>query len=445
MVYTYDGLSDEKEGGTTAQTSKYTIVSLLSDHPDSPVWLAEHRGLHVKRILKGIRKDSPNYKLLLNEAHLLKNLKHPSIPEIFDLEEDDEYTYIIEQYIEGDSLGSLCSKRLLSEKEIFHFIIQLCNIISYLHSLSEAVLYLDIKPENIIISEDKCYLIDFGSAHLQNDAAGSFFGTRSYASPEQKNGDRLSKRSDIYSIGRLLEFMVDHCNISQKNEKALRRLASRCSEKKIWNRIGSAKSIIAHINSILGSQDRFSDKPVKIAFAGASHNTGTTYLALLFSIYLNNIGKKCLYAEANDSEAWYSISSDCKQSQALAGLEKLSRKTYENGRYDPSCIIADYGCLYNGMPKDFYDHDLVCITAGNKVWETEEIFRARALSQKCIRTIFLINLTDRLHDKTAEAVKNAECIAIPYIPGFDNVLNDEEVKAVFHELAVMTGIVLPQA
>ena len=122
MVYTYDGLSDEKEGGTTAQTSKYTIVSLLSDHPDSPVWLAEHRGLHVKRILKGIRKDSPNYKLLLNEAHLLKNLKHPSIPEIFDLEEDDEYTYIIEQYIEGDSLGSLCNKRLLSEKEIFHFI-----------------------------------------------------------------------------------------------------------------------------------------------------------------------------------------------------------------------------------------------------------------------------------------------------------------------------------
>ena len=432
-----------RKGGTTAEAGKYTIVSLLSEHKESTVWLAEHNALHVKRIIKGIRKDSPDYKHLLNEAHLLKNLKHPSIPEIFDLEEDDEYTYIIEQYIEGDSLGSLCSKRLLSEKEIFHFIIQLSNIINYLHSLSEAVLYLDIKPENIIISGNKCYLVDFGSAHLQNDVTGSFFGTRSYASPEQKNGDRLSKRSDIYSIGRLLEFMIDHCNISPKNEKALRRLASRCSEKKIWNRIGSAKSIVAQVNAILGSQDRFSDKPVKIAFAGASQNTGTTYLALLFSVYLNSIGKKCLYAEANDSEAWYSISSDNKQSQALAGLETLSRKTYENGRYEPSCIIADYGCLSNDMPRGFYDHDLVCITAGNKVWETEEVFRAWALSQNCVKTIFLINLTDRLHEKTAEAVRNAESIAIPYIPGFDNVLNDEEVKAVFHELAVMTGIILP--
>ena len=443
MVYTDNGLSDNKKGGTTAQTSKYTIISLLSDHYDSPVWLAEHKGLHVKRIIKGIRKESPNYKQLLNEAHLLKNLKHPSIPEIFDLEEDDEYTYIIEQYIEGDSLGSLCSKRLLSEKEIFHFIIQLSNIISYLHSLSKAILYLDIKPENIIISGDDCYLVDFGSAHLQNDVTACFFGTRSYASPEQKKGDRLSKRSDIYSLGRLLEFMIDHGNISQKNEKALRRLASRCSERKPWNRIGSTKSLIAHVNTILGSHYSFSDKPIKIAFAGASHNTGTTYLALLFSIYLNSIGKKCLYAEANDSEAWYFLSSDRNQSQALAGLETLSRKSYENGRYGSACIIADYGCLSTDMPEGFYDNDLVCITAGNRVWETEDISRAGALSQNFTKIIFLINLTNKLHEKTADAVRKAESIAIPYVPGFDNVLTDEEVKAAFHELAVMTGIVLP--
>ena len=77
----------------------------------------------------------------------MKNLKHPNIPIIYDMEEDDNYTYIIEQYIEGESLKCLCNKRLLSETEIYHLIIHIGHIFQYLHSVPGAIAYCDLKPE----------------------------------------------------------------------------------------------------------------------------------------------------------------------------------------------------------------------------------------------------------------------------------------------------------
>ena len=444
LLYNNRGLSEKQKGGRTSQTSKYRIIKVLSVHQDSTVWLAEHKSLNVKRIIKGIRKTSPNYIYLLNEAHLLKNLKHPSIPEIFDLEEDDEFTYIIEQYIEGDSLKSLCNGRLLSEKEIFHFIIQLSNIIVYLHSLTHIILYLDIKPENIIISGDTCYLIDFGSARSKDNTSDRNFGTRSYASPEQSEGGLLTERSDIYSIGKLLDYMIDHSNISQKKEKALRKLANKCSEKKRWNRISSVKSIITSIKEIQNTQSRFSDKPIKIAFAGAGKNYGVTYIALLFAGFLHSIGRNCLYAEVNDSEAWYSLPLENNKFQALAGLEILSRKTYEKSAFESTDVIADYGCISEDMPEDFYMSDVVCILTGNRIWETEKVREARALSRKCSGTrIFLVNLSEKISAETAKAIEREIHLAIPYIADFDAIFNNREVKAVFQELATLTGIIKP--
>ena len=289
FIFFYDILKKVTEklrkGGKTAEAGKYTIVSLLSEHRDCTVWLAEHNSLHVKRIIKGIRKTSKYHDSLVKEAHLLKNLKNPYIPEIYDLTEDDGFTYIIEQYIMGESLKSLCSNRLLSEKEIFHFMIQFCNIINYLHTLPESILYLDLKPENIIISEDKCYLVDFGSAQSEQDLSGPVFGTRSYAPPEQINGGNISKVSDIYALGKLLEFML-HNSSAHKSRKDLEKLISCCTERKIWHRISSVKELITRVNEISKQAVSFSKKPIKIAFAGATAHSGATYIALLFSAFI---------------------------------------------------------------------------------------------------------------------------------------------------------------
>ena len=430
-----------RKGGMTAKAGKYRIISQICTHSDSTVWLAEHTGLHVKRIIKGIKKTSPYHDRLVKEAHLLKNLKHPFIPEIYDLDEDDDHTYIIEQYITGKSLRSLCETRLLSEKEIFHFIIQISNIINYLHSLPDQIIYLDIKPDNIIISDNDCFLIDFGSVYPNDLSDTKVFGTRAYASPEQLTGGRLTKSSDLYSLGKLLEYMLLHGNVSPKTEKALKKIIDRCTEKNIWHRINSIEGLLARINEIKKNTSSFSIKPIRVSFAGAAGNTGTTYLSLLFSGYLNSLGRKCTYAEANDSGAWYSLAGMIKNNRALAGLETLSRKSYENSNETSNDSVVDHGCLIKDMPEDFFRSDIVCITLGNQSWEIDEAVKAKALSRRCRRRIFLVTPAQKISSLTAEALDGEKYLAVPYIADPDEILKNTEVKTVLHELAVYAGII----
>ena len=403
------------------------------------MWLAEHNTLQVKRIIKGIRKDSRFHDRLTNEAHLLKNLKNPCIPKIIDLEEDDVYTYIIEEYIEGTSLKNLCLNRLLSEKEIIHFMIQLCKLISYLHSLPKGLLYLDIKPENIIICDGKCFLIDFGSAMEENAEADQVFGTRSYAAPEQMRGERLSKQADVYSMGMLLNFMLSNGVTSLKSGQALHAIAGRCTSSVPFRRFRSAEEIIARLNETNRKTGSFSKRPLRIAFSGAAGNTGTTYIALLFSAFVKHMGRDCAYLEMNDSEAWYAISAIKGRDRALAGLEVLSRKFGEN-RDLPECdIISDYGVLKEKMPDEFYEADCCFLTVGNRCWEHDEIKRLRALSRRCKNRTILVNLTGYVDDITAELLAEDSFLAIPYIESASDIFLKTEVKSVLYEMMVRAG------
>lgn len=402
------------------------------------MWLAEHNSLKVKRVIKGILKKSVYHDRLVKEAHLLKDLKNPYIPGIYDLEEDDEYTYIIEEYIEGESLKSLCNRRLLSEKEIIHFMIQFSNIINYLHSLPKSMLYLDIKPENIIIRDDRCFLIDFGSAMEEGNADGPVFGTRSYSPPEQLEG-HISKPADIYSLGRLLQFMLTNGCVSGKILKELNAVASRCTSRIPFKRYVSAGGLVTKFHEIETKTGSFSKKPLKLAFAGAAQNCGTTYAALLFSAYIKCMGRSCAYLEMNDSEAWYAITALKNELRALAGLEVLSRKFSENCDLPDCDVVTDYGVIDEDMPQEFYMADFSFIMVGNRSWEQEEIKHIRALLKRCRSKLFLVNLTLNVGDETARSLAGEQFLAMPYISDPSAIFKDTEVKSVFHEMMVRAG------
>lgn len=432
-------LDSLRKGGRTAETVKYSIVSQLACHSDCKVWLAEHNSLKVKRIIKGILKKSRFHDRLIKEAHLLKNLNHPNIPKIYDLDEDDEYTYIIEEYIEGGSLKSLCGKRLLSEKEIIHFMLQFSNIISYLHSLPKSLLYLDIKPENIIIHNGSCFLIDFGSAAEEGDDTGPIFGTLLYSAPEQSEGGHISKAADIYSLGRLLEYMLANGSVSKKTEKALKAVVGRCTSRLPVRRFGSVGQLTVRLKEIDRQAGSFSKKPLKITFAGAVPNAGTTYIALLFSAYVKCMGRACVYLEMNRSEAWYAMTALKNNDRALAGLEILSRKFSEN-RDLPDCdVIYDYGTLKEDMAGEFYEADFTFIVTGNRCWEQDEIKRSRALSRRCKNKLFLVNLTQNVDDTIASVLEPGSYLAVPYIAKTSDIFKDTEVKSVLDEMMVRAG------
>ena len=85
---------------------KYFVLNTLGAGGTGRVLLAEHIYLGVKRAIKVIDKDDVLKESFYNEASVLKNLSHSGIPAIYDIEEDESHYYIIEEYIEGESMVS---------------------------------------------------------------------------------------------------------------------------------------------------------------------------------------------------------------------------------------------------------------------------------------------------------------------------------------------------
>ena len=146
--------------------------------------------------------------------------------------------------------------------------------------------------------------------------------------------------------------------------------------------------------------------------------------------------------ESNDSGAWYSLSGLTSEDRALAGLETVSRKSYENDPPKDKDLILDYGCISKEMPQDFYTSDIVCITLGNRCWEAGEAVRVRALSRRCGKRIFLVTPASKLSSFLAEALDGEKYLAFPYVAGADEILKGTEAKTILHEMAVYAGIII---
>lgn len=176
------------------------------------VFLAVHLGLEEYRAIKRVPKSFLKFELLRREAFVLKELRHPGIPIIFDVEEDEFYSYLIEEYLEGESLFDLVKEQgHLSRELAISYGIQLAGIISYLHLAGpNPILHLDLQPKNLLLCHDTVKLIDFGLAASVEDAnmPGERYGTVGCAAPEQysKNGV-LDERTDIYAIGAIIHYL----------------------------------------------------------------------------------------------------------------------------------------------------------------------------------------------------------------------------------------------
>ena len=157
--------------------------------------------------------------LFQREAEVLKQLSHPNIPEYidyFDIEtETDKAFYLVQQLAPGKSLHQLVESGWRSnEKEIRNIAQQVLGILSYLHSLNPPIIHRDIKPHNLIRSDEgKIYLVDFGA--VQNTyyntlmQGSTVVGTYGYMAPEQFRA-RALPATDLYSLGATLLYLLTH-------------------------------------------------------------------------------------------------------------------------------------------------------------------------------------------------------------------------------------------
>ncbi|MBR1874459.1 MAG: serine/threonine protein kinase, partial [Eubacterium sp.] len=182
-----------------------------------------------------VRKTLPAYTKELYKALISYKKNNPAshIPAIIETFADDEKIHVIEEYIEGRTLGQIMDEDPLTEKEIAHFIIELCDILSGLHSVDPPIIHRDIKPSNLIINTDgSLYLIDFDSAKQYNEDRNEdtvLLGTRGYAAPEQYGFGQSTPRTDIYGIGALmLSLLTNKAKDGSKYNGMLRPIIDKC-------------------------------------------------------------------------------------------------------------------------------------------------------------------------------------------------------------------------
>lgn len=141
----------------------------------------------------------------------LMTVSCPNLPRIISVEESEDEVFVIEEYVRGDTLYYLLEGGVLSEEETMGIILQLCKGLEALHRLG--VVHRDIKPENIIIRGREAVLIDFDASRMvdpekETNSDTKILGTMGYASPEQYGLSQTDARSDIYSVGVLMNVML---------------------------------------------------------------------------------------------------------------------------------------------------------------------------------------------------------------------------------------------
>lgn len=218
-------------------SGRYLIEGMLGKGGSSNVYYGRHLGLDMAVAIKEVSAKKLGKINASNEALLLKDMKHPALPNIIDIFEEGAYTYIIREYCRGEDIRKNIDHSGPYDFEKCKRIARaLSSVLEFMHSQEPALIYRDLKPSNVIIDEDDSIkLIDFGISRKfdQNKKDDTqYMGSRKYAAPEQFGLGQSSPKTDIYSLGMLLYFLYtgeDYIDLEEedkwlkfRNDKELR-------------------------------------------------------------------------------------------------------------------------------------------------------------------------------------------------------------------------------
>jgi tetratricopeptide (TPR) repeat protein/tRNA A-37 threonylcarbamoyl transferase component Bud32 len=200
--------------------SHYRIVEKLGRGGMGEVYLAEDKQLGrkvaIKFLPREVATDERAKQRLLREAKTAATLDHPNICAIYEVGQEGDHSFIVLQYIEGETLASRLKRHLPDLPEALAIAAQVADALNEAHV--RGIIHRDIKPENIMLTKrDQVKVLDFGLAKVLRDSSiidadtasmlsipGMVMGTVPYMSPEQVRGEPLDCRSDIFSFGTVL-------------------------------------------------------------------------------------------------------------------------------------------------------------------------------------------------------------------------------------------------
>ncbi len=213
---------------TVLSGGRYKIEMLVASGGMGAVYRAIdtrfNRPCAVKEMLNQFSNENERAKAIewfSREATLLLDLNHPCIPRVRDFFAESGQQYLVMDFIDGRTLAEVLEResniaglngaRGISEEQGRNWMRQLCGVLNYLHGQSPPIIFRDLKPSNIMVTNrDEIKLIDFGIARtFQSQRQATVIMTLGYAPPEQLHG-MPEPRSDIYALGATLYRLLTH-------------------------------------------------------------------------------------------------------------------------------------------------------------------------------------------------------------------------------------------
>lgn len=213
---------------------RYQIKECLNSADSCDTLLVVSKDTGRKFVAKCYEKESTYY--YLTEPEQLVTAENDAIPH-FEVEYCNEnYRCVLREYIEGCSLYDYVKTHKLTDEEIADLAIKLAEAMKILHNMKPPVIHRDIKPQNIIIRNDgSIALIDLGISRVyrqkETDEDTVFCGTHFFAPPEQYGFMQTDIRSDIYSFGIVLSWLLTgKARPIRNSHTMLARIAAKCCE-----------------------------------------------------------------------------------------------------------------------------------------------------------------------------------------------------------------------
>ncbi|MHB2021027.1 MAG: protein kinase domain-containing protein [Candidatus Xenobia bacterium] len=220
-------------GGT--EIGRYRFERLLAQGGFGEVYLGTHLRLNRRVAIKVLQTLSPDpaeqrqfQEQFEREAKILASLDHPNLAKVTDFFDDAGTAFLVMEFIEGEDLASRAAPER-AETIVLGWALQIVDALVYLHSRNPPIIMRDLNPRNIMLTGDgHIKLVDFGIARPLVKGQGTRteirgYGTAGYAPPEQYGEGGTDERSDLYSLGATLVYLLTN----QSPPEAIARVTKR--------------------------------------------------------------------------------------------------------------------------------------------------------------------------------------------------------------------------
>jgi len=192
----------------------YQILRPLGQGGMGATYLAWDRQTRQTLALKAMNADMARIakarELFEREARVLRSLRHPGIPQYYDFFVDGAKKYLAMELVTGENLELLVRQRgPVTPEQAVTWLLQVCDILGYLHALQPPLVHRDVKPANLMLRarDRQVVLLDFGAVKEIGTPPGTRIGAAGYTAPEQERGQPLPQ-SDLFAVGATLVFLV---------------------------------------------------------------------------------------------------------------------------------------------------------------------------------------------------------------------------------------------